>query len=110
MTTSITLPEGFEDLAEWADWDLETMAERSLKRGTSSMEDIQSFYDAILPRMGEILDYLVTVTMSEDTNPEDRSLLNLSKSMAEVAPAVEQFFEPEISFGFDTTRWKHGPE
>jgi hypothetical protein len=30
--------------------------------------------------------------------------------MAEIAPAVEQFFEPTISFGFDTTRWEHGSE
>ena len=74
------------------------------------MEEIQSFYDAMLPRMEKILKYLVTVPMSDDMEPSSKSLLNLAKSMAEVAPAVEQFFEPTISFGFDTTRWEHGPE
>ncbi len=110
MIESIALPSGFEDLAEWGEWNLETMEERSYKRSISSMEDLQSFYDAMLPCMDQILSHLVTVPMSDDMKPEDRNLLNISKSMAEVAPAVEQFFEPTISFGFDTTRWEHGPE
>ena len=110
MIDSVVLPSGFEDLAEWGEWNLETMEERSYKRSVSSMEDLQSFYDAMLPCMDQILSHLVTVPMSDDMKPEDRNLLNISKSMAEVAPAVEQFFEPAISFGFDTTRWEHGPE
>ena len=110
MTKPITLPSGFDDLSEWGEWDLETMAERSHKRASSTIEDLQSFYEVMLAQMDEVLNYLVTVPMSEDMKPEDISLLNLSKSMAEIAPAVEQFFEPTISFGFDTTRWEHGPE
>lgn len=108
MTSSF--PDGFDDLSAWTEWDLETMAERSHKRSLSSMEELQAFYDSMLPRMGDILSYLATVPMSEDMKPEDCTLLNLAKSMAEVAPAIEQFFEPTISFGFDTTRWEHGPE
>jgi hypothetical protein len=107
---TMTLPKGFEDLALWVMWDRDLMSERSLQRAESTMEEIQSFYDAMLPRMENILEYLVTVSMSADMDLETKSLLNLSKSMAEVAPAVEQFFEPTISFGFDTTRWEHGPE
>jgi hypothetical protein len=107
---NMTLPKGFEDLALWSTWDRDLMSERSLQRAESTMEEIQSFYDAMLPRMENILEYLVTVSMSADMDPETKSLLNLTKSMAEVAPAVEQFFEPTISFGFDTTRWAHGPE
>ena len=98
----ITLPEDFQDLSVWSMWDLDLMSERSLQRSESSMEDIQAFYDAMLPRMENILKYLVTVPMSDEMEPEAKSLLNLAKSMAEVAPAVEQFFEPTISFGFDT--------
>jgi len=48
--------------------------------------------------------------LSEDMKPENLSLLNLSKSMAEIAPAVEQFFEPTISFGYGTSRWESGGE
>mgnify|MGYP006115976281 CR=1 FL=1 len=107
---NMTLPKGFEDLALWAMWDHDLMSERSLQRAESTMEEIQSFYDAMLPRMENILEYLVAVPMSADMDLETKSLLNLTKSMAEVAPAVEQFFEPTISFGFDTTRWEHGPE
>jgi hypothetical protein len=108
--TDISLPSGFEDLSEWKDWDLETMTLRSAKRSSSTMEELQSFYDALLPRMAEILEFLTTVKMSEDMKPENLSLLNLSKSMAEIAPAVEQFFEPTISFGYDTSRWESGGE
>ena len=106
----MTLPEDFQDLSVWSMWDLDLMSERSLQRSESSMEDIQAFYDAMLPRMENILKYLVTVPMSDEMEPEAKSLLNLTKSMAEVAPAVEQFFEPTISFGFDTSRWEHGSE
>lgn len=106
----ITLPDDFQDLCSWYMWDHDLMSDRSLQRAQSSMEEIQSFYDAMLPRMEKILKYLVTVPMSDDMEPSSKSLLNLAKSMAEVAPAVEQFFEPTISFGFDTTRWEHGPE
>ena len=106
----ITLPDDFQDLCSWYMWDHDLMSDRSLQRAQSSMEEIQSVYDAMLPRMEKILKYLVTVPMSDDMEPASRSLLNLAKSMAEVAPAGEQFFEPTISFGFDTTRWEHGPE
>jgi hypothetical protein len=38
MIDSVVLPSGFEDLAEWEEWNLETMEERSYKRSVSSMD------------------------------------------------------------------------
>src|SRR5580704_18508512 len=56
MTTS--LPPEFADLEPFADWCLATEAERFGKRLASSMDDMQAFYDAAFPRLGEILAYL----------------------------------------------------
>ena len=53
----ITLPDDFQDLCSWYMWDHDLMSDRSLQRAQSSMEEIQSFYDAMLPRMEKILNY-----------------------------------------------------
>jgi len=42
--------------------------------------------------------------------PENQRLLDLTKALAEVAPAVELFFEPTISFGYDVARFSADPE
>tara|TARA_A100001037_G_scaffold285184_2_gene292275 strand:+ start:1448 stop:1771 length:324 start_codon:yes stop_codon:yes gene_type:complete len=106
---STTLPEQFADLAPLADWSLPTMAERSARRSASSMEDLQGFYDAMLPRLEEILAYLSGLPTS-DQNPENQNLLDLTKSLAEVSPAVELFFEPTVSYGYDVHRFSADPE
>ena len=76
----------------------------------STMEELDAFYQALLPRMDDVLEHLTTVPVSEDMDPGSRTLLNLSKSLAEVAPAVEQFFEPTISYGYEMSRFTPGPE
>jgi hypothetical protein len=56
MTTS--LPPDFADLEPFSDWFLATEAERYAKRLSSSMQEMQSFYDVAFPRLEEILGYL----------------------------------------------------
>ena len=85
------------------------MAERSARRSTSSMADLQAFYDAMLPRLGAVLEYLSGIEAHSDTAADQR-LLALSKALAEVAPAVELFGEPTISYGYDVARFTPDPE
>jgi len=109
MSTT-TLPSGFEDLAPLLGWNLATMDERRDRRADSPMEDIDAFYHAILPRMDAILEHLTTVEIADDMDPGSATLLHLALSLCEVAPAVEQFFEPTISYGYDTKRFAQGPQ
>ena len=107
--SEISLPAGFEDLLPLADWSLETMDERRDKRAGSTMEDIEAFYDALLPRMDAVLEHLAATPM-EGIDPQSEALLNLTMSLAEIAPAVELFGEPTISYGYDVTRFSQGPQ
>jgi len=105
-----TLPAGFDDLEPLLDWNLATMPERLERRMGASMEDLDAFYQALLPRMDAILEYLADVSTTNDMDEGSATLLNLSKSLAEVAPAVEQFFEPTISYGYQMDRFIAGGE
>ena len=69
--TEALLPEAFEDLAPWLDWALEPERARAAKKVASSMEEIGAFYDAMMPRMEEIIAYLDGVP-DGDERPERR--------------------------------------
>ncbi len=103
------LPEKFSELEPWIDWALPTMRERSDRRASSNMEELQSFYQALLPHLGDILEYMAEVP-TNDNQEHNRDLLNLAKSLAEVAPAVELFQEPIISNGYDVRRFSSDNE
>ncbi len=98
------LPEQFKDLEQWMAWSLETEAERSDHRQASTMEDITAFYEAMLARMEEVLSYLEQFSLEE--LPDDaKRLFYLTLSLAEVAPAVEQFGQPSVVDGYDIKRF-----
>ena len=98
------LPGQFQGLEKWIDWSLETEDERSDRRQASTMEDIKAFYDAMLARMEEVLPYLEQFSL--DALPDDASrLFYLTLSLAEVAPAVEQFGQPSVVDGYDIKRF-----
>jgi hypothetical protein len=68
------------------------------------MAEIQTFYDAILPRMDAIISYLDQFPLN--AVPTDaQCLLHLTFSLAEIAPAVEQFKQPSVADGYDATRF-----
>ena len=98
------LPEQFRDLEQWMAWSLETEGERSDHRQASAMEDITAFYEAMLARMDEVLPYLEQFSLEE--LPDDaKRLFYLTLSLAEVAPAVEQFGQPSVVDGYDIKRF-----
>ena len=98
------LPEQFKDLEQWMAWSLETEGERSDRRQASTMADISAFYEAMLARMDEVLPYLEQFSLEELPDDAQR-LFYLTLSLAEVAPAVEQFGQPSVVDGYDIKRF-----
>lgn len=100
------LPAGFEALEPFcADWVREDVEARMRQRQGSQMADIKRFYDAILPRGAEALEYLKQFKLGE-LPPEGENLLKLMLSLAEVAPAVEWYNDPNVKDGFPVQRIK----
>jgi hypothetical protein len=98
------LPEPFEDLVPYLAWSLPTERDRSAKRQASTMAEINTFYQAMLPRMEEVLPYLAQFPL--ENNPEDvQRLFYLALALAEVAPAVENFGQPSVVEGYDIARF-----
>ena len=99
------LPAGFEDLERFAgEWSLSGERERNRQRLSSSMTDIQELYDALLPRMEEIINHLNQYPLA--SMPDDaKRLFHLSLMLAEIAPAVEFYKQPEVIDGFPPDRF-----
>ena len=106
MSTNHTLPEGFDDLEAWvADWVLPDLQARSDKRQSSSMEEIQAFYDAVSARAPSALAYLDQRKLGELDAAEER-LLKLMLSFAEVIPAVEFYQQPAVIDGIPAEQFR----
>jgi hypothetical protein len=89
------LPAEFSDLEQFADWSLQTEAERYDKRLASSMEEMQAFYDVAFPRLKAGMEYLDTFEL--DALPEDATrLLWLFYSLINVSFPVEVWRQPRV--------------
>ena len=89
------LPEAFADLAPWLDWALEPERARTAKKVASSMEEINAFYDAAMPRMEEIIAHLEGFSGGAMPAPVHRLYL-LTLSLVEVANLVEIYKRREV--------------
>ena len=90
------LPPEFSDLEPWvADWCLDSEPERYAKRLSSTMGEIQAFYDAIYPRAEDAIVYLEQFPLDE--LPEDAfRLLKLLYSLIVMSFPVEIWKQPYI--------------
>ena len=90
------LPPEFSDLEPFvADWCLDSEPERYAKRLSSSIDQIQAFYDAIFPRAEEAIQYLERFPLSD--LPDDAyRLLKLLYSLILMSFAVEIWRQPYI--------------
>ena len=90
------LPPEFSDLEPWAPgWCLDSEPERYAKRLSSTMEEIQAFYDAIFPRAEEAIAYLERFPL--DDLPDDaHRLLKLLYSLILMSFPVEIWKQPYI--------------
>ena len=92
----LLLPSEFSDLEPFVgDWCLDGEPERYAKRLASTMEEIQAFYDAIMPRAEEAIRYLEKFPL--DDLPEDAlRLLKLLYSLIVISFPVEIWRQPQI--------------
>jgi hypothetical protein len=90
-----TLPADFADLEPFADWSLETEGERYAKRLSSTMDELQAFYDGAFPRLEAMIDYLDQFDI--DALPENaKGLLWLCYSLVNVSFPVEVWRQPRV--------------
>ena len=89
------LPNEFADLEAFADWSLETEAERYAKRLSSTMDELQAFYDAAFPRLEEAMKYLDDLDFT--ALPQDATrLLWLCYSLINASFPVEVWRQPRV--------------
>jgi hypothetical protein len=90
------LPPDFSDLEPLLrDWCFDGEPERYAKRLASTMDEIQEFYDAVMPRAEEAIRYLEKFPLDE--LPEDASrLLKLLYSLIVMSFPVEIWHQPRI--------------
>ena len=90
-----TLPAEFSDLEPYADWAIPTERARYDKRLASSMDELQAFYDAALPRLEDAMSYLEQ--FSVDALPEDaKRLLWIFCALVTVSFPVEVWRQPRV--------------
>ena len=104
---SAPLPSRFADLEPFAGkWCLPTERERYEARLASTTEEMQEFYDAVVPRAEEAMAYLEGLAFH--ALPDDAlNLLHLLYSMIQVSFPVEVWRQPRVpdsgSSSFDCT-------
>lgn len=93
---SALLPAEFADLEPFAGtWCLPTEHDRYSTRLASTIEQMQAFYDAVVPRAGDCVTYIEALPF--DALPEDATnLLRLLYSMIQVSFPVEVWRQPRV--------------
>jgi len=96
MTAMPLLPTAFADFEPFAEtWCLATERERWERRMSSSIDELQTFYDAVLPRVQEAIEYCDQVPL--DDMPDDTvNLLRLIYSFVIVSFPVELWRQPYV--------------
>ena len=90
-----TFPDKFADLEPFADWALETEAQRYAKRLASTMDQLQAFYDAAFPRLDDALGYLDALDLNALADDAKR-LLWLCYSLVNASFPVEVWRQPRV--------------
>ena len=101
-----TLPSAFAALEPFVDdWALPTEDARSVRRWASSPDDFRAFYDAMQPRMEEVLAHLDQYPI--DAMPDEaRPLFRLGLAFAEMAAHVELYkCANKVPNSFDQSRF-----
>jgi hypothetical protein len=91
-----SLPAEFAELEPYAaEWSLPTEAERYAKRLSSTMDELQAFYDATFPRLADALTYLDQFEYPALPN-EAKNLLNALYSLVNASFPVEVWRQARV--------------
>ena len=100
------LPTAFAHLEPFAkDWAIGAEAARNEKRLASTMPELRAFYNALLPQVEPMIEYLRPLPLGGMAGPEQR-LLNMALTFMEVAPSIEIFFAVDVPNSFAAERFK----
>ncbi len=89
------LPSDFADLEPFAEWAVPGEGQRYAKRLSSTMAELQAFYDAAFPRLEAAAARLRELPM-EGMSDEDKHLLWLFASLVTVSFPVEVWRQPKV--------------
>eukprot|EP01136_Pigoraptor_vietnamica_P037662 Opistho-1_new@105939 len=94
MTAERLLPTGFEDLEAFVGyWVRDTNDERWQQRSRAAMDDIRRFYDQMLARAEDAIEYLDPFPLDRMPAEAER-LFKLLLALAQAAMAVEMHGQP----------------
>lgn len=106
MTEAVQLPPAFAVLEDFAaGWALPSCDERMHKRMSSSMDEIQRFYDAMLNVTEAALAHLDKFPLGA-MPPAETRLFHLVLAGAEAALAVEVYCAPQLPLAPTESRFK----
>jgi hypothetical protein len=91
------LPAGFRDLEKFINWSIPQMGVRQEQCAAAPYDDMSVFYDAVFPRIVEIIDYLDQFPVGA-LPPSAEKLANMALSLANVAIPVELYHTAEVPF------------
>jgi hypothetical protein len=86
------LPNGFAELEPYvADWALTTERERHYKRVDTPLPEIHAFFNAVMPRIHDIVAHLNTFPGADpdDLPPGERKLFDLALAFMEASHPVD---------------------
>lgn len=101
------LPAAFQDLQDFDDWAISRDADRIAKRLDTPFEQVVAFYDAVIPHVHDAMQYLATRPV-DNPSIEDINLVNLLKTLAEMANAVEIYHQGPIPDAGDLRLYTSG--
>jgi hypothetical protein len=90
-----SLPADFADLEPFADWAIPTERARYAKRLSSTMDELQTFYDAAFPRMEAATTYLEQFDVNALPDDAER-LLWLYCALVTVSFPVEVWRQAKV--------------
>jgi hypothetical protein len=93
--SNVALPSGFSDLELFADWAIHGERARYEKRVNSTMDELQAFYNAALPRLDDACRYFDQFAV-DDLPDEGVNLLWMMCSLVTVSFPVEVWRQPRV--------------
>ena len=96
----------FSELGKYLDeWGLDSAHERLRKRSEATLEESNEFYEAIVPRLEEIIVFLNQFPVDKIPN-EYKSLANMALAICEVDDAINLWKSSNLELSSDPYTWR----